>query len=71
MNSSGIIYSTFPLSSRHSDRTGNDMPRCPTLKTAHSKRIQKNIQVITEEKPVQAIPSCDKSDFAHKICNVA
>ena len=43
MNSSGIIYSTFPLSSRHSDRTGNDMPRCPPPKTAHSKRIQKNI----------------------------
>jgi homocysteine S-methyltransferase len=32
------------------------------------KLVQKNIQVKTEEKLVQAIPTCDKSGFAQKIC---
>lgn len=33
------------------------------------KIIQKNIQVKSEEKLVQAIPTCDKSSLAQKICN--
>lgn len=33
------------------------------------KSIQKQIKVIEEEKLVQVIPTCEKSDFAKKICN--
>jgi homocysteine S-methyltransferase len=33
------------------------------------KIIQKNIQVKSEEKLVQSIPTCDKSSLAQKVCN--